>query len=64
MLIAVGLAGTGRLIRDYITSPAECRGSRCTVRLGSTRVHHRERQGDEEVTEGTARLNGIFDLGV
>lgn len=39
------IAGPGGSLRDHLTSAAERRRSRRTIRLGSTRLHHRERQG-------------------
>jgi len=48
--------GPGRPLRDCLASAAERRGPRRAVRLGRARLHYREGQGHQAVTEGPARL--------
>lgn len=48
--------GPGRPLRDGLAGTAQRRRPRRTIRLGRTRIHHREGQGDEAVTEGKAGL--------
>jgi 20S proteasome subunit beta 3 len=55
--LLTGGAGAGRSVRDDITSAVECCGQRYAVGLGSTRLHNRKGQGDEEVIEGKTRLD-------
>ena len=57
------ITGPRRPLRDHLTSTAQRCRSRCVVRLGSARLHHREGQGDEAVTKGKARLNGNMARG-
>ncbi len=59
-MIGIGARGP---FRDDLTGVVECGGQRCVVWMGSTRIHHREGQGDEEVTEGQTRLDGVGDCG-
>jgi len=48
--------GTRGSIRDNIAGSAKRSGSRLLVRLGRTRLHHREGQGYKAITQRTARL--------
>ena len=54
------IIGARSTLRDYLASSPQCSRSRRIIRLGSTRIHHREGQGDEEATEGTTRLDGLI----
>lgn len=49
--------GTRRAVRNDLPSPTERGRSRRLIRLGCTRLHHREGQGDKEASQGTTRLS-------
>lgn len=49
--------GPRGLVRDNLSSTAQCRRQRCIVRLGCTRVHNRKRQGHQTTTQRSSRLD-------
>jgi 20S proteasome subunit beta 3 len=54
--VLIVATGPRRPLRDGLASAAERRRPRRAVRLGRARLHHREGQGHQAVTEGQAGL--------
>jgi len=50
--------GPRRAVRDYLPMPPERRRQGRPLGLGCIRLHHREGQGHQTVTEGTTGLDG------
>lgn len=52
----IGNLGTRGPLRDDFASFVERGRQRCIIRMGSTRLHYRERQGHKAIVEGQTRL--------